>query len=519
MTRRAASLEDACRHLLLHLDDATKLQSNALVAALFAWRRQNSDLRSARRQALKDVRHIVESAANDLITNVEGRDSAHRYRQHQILTRCDLGGASHKRVASDLGISLRHFYRERRSVRGVLASAIERAVNQIKQQPIFALGRFDTSFNRAHWLYELGAAKKSIAILKQILGSGLEPRQKVAAWVALIETLAKVGKPTIAMKEWSDARSQCPEQFRSWIDLVEATVLWHSGFDCAALQKDQRSRDALRTLAHSYEQLDREFALRQSIELVRRMGWTETPVAENMIFQQAEEILQSLAEPSPILRLPLLSELLNFRAAVLGESHLIRPLLDMTLEETRKFGLQESHAACLLTLSQIEELDGRLPETLAAVREYQQLLPGIPSMSTKRVLTLRAADLDAEIGEPASSPGIAPELRAGLRSGSHLWAMSTMLDGKALMRSHDFVEAIPLFRTVYTSSLGNKCFSAVEMGSAAMCLLATSYAHIGRPREAREHVDEAVRALSTGSHQIPLKRAQDVAAEITHITR
>jgi tetratricopeptide (TPR) repeat protein len=522
MTRRAghgASLDQACRHLLLHLADARKLRSNSLVAAIFTRRHDVLDPVTARRKALEDVRRIVESAAEDLRTSAQGRDAAHYYRQYQILVRCDLGGESHKQVASDLGISLRHFYRERRSARVLLAGSIERAVIQVNKQPIFVLDRFDTSFNRAHWLFELGTANESIDALRDLRSSETDPRKNVAAWTALIETLAKMGQPAVAMREWSDARSQCPSEVASRVDMVLGTVLWYAGHEGAALRQDQRSRSALRAFAQSHDRLEREFALRQCIELVRRMSWTETPAAESVIFEQAEDILQSLAEPSPILRLSLLSELLNFRAVVLGERRLVRPLLEAALQDTRKFGLQESQAACLFTLSLIEELDGRLPETIAAVREYQQLLPSVKSMSTKRMLSLRTADVDAEQEEPAASVGTARELREGLTSGSHLWAMSMILEGKVLMRSRDFAGAIPLFRTVYDSSLGNECFTAVEMGSAAMCLLARSYANLGRGREAREYVDEAIRALSTGAHQIPLQRAQEVAMAITQITK
>lgn len=521
MTRRAGhgpSLEQACRHLLLHLDDATKLGSNSLVAGIFERRHHSLKAGTARRQAVDDIRRIVKSAADELKTGASGSDAAHRHRQHQILVRCDLGGEPHKQVALDLGISLRQFYRERRSVRVWLAGFIEKAAERFNKQPAFVFDGFDLALNRAQWLFELGAARESFDALKDLRNSEAEPRKKLAAWTALIEMSARIGESANATREWSHAKAQCSKDVEPWLDVVHGTVLWYSGSESAALRADQRSRRALDGLAKSDDRLGREFALRQCIELLRRMGWTEPPATRAGMFQRAEEIIESIDDPSPILRASLLCELLNFRVVQLGESHLVRPLLDVAFDLTRKYGLHESHALCLLTLSQIEELDGRLRQSTGAVHEYQRLLPGVKTISIKRLLSIRAADVEAQIGCPAACIGTTRSLREGVVNRSHLWVLSTLLEGKLLMELRDYKRAMPLFREVHAASRDSVLSKATEMASTSMRFLATSYAELGRMREAREHIDEALRVLATGDHPIPLRRAQRVAAKIAQLT-
>ena len=81
----------ACRHLLRHLDEPLHACTNPLVAAHFA-----------RAPTLQDVRGLLAAMGESLPK-----------RDREILQRCDLRSQPHKLVARAMGLSMRHFYRER----------------------------------------------------------------------------------------------------------------------------------------------------------------------------------------------------------------------------------------------------------------------------------------------------------------------------------------------------------------------------------------------------------------------
>lgn len=81
----------ACRHLLRHLDEPLQTCTNPLIAAHFA-----------RAPTLQDVRGLL-AAMSESLPN----------RDREILQRCDLRAQPHKLVARAMGLSMRHFYRER----------------------------------------------------------------------------------------------------------------------------------------------------------------------------------------------------------------------------------------------------------------------------------------------------------------------------------------------------------------------------------------------------------------------
>jgi tetratricopeptide (TPR) repeat protein len=95
-------------------------------------------------------------------------------RQFAIITRCDLGGQLHKVVASDLGISMRTFYRERgeafERLRLTLESEGTRAA--VPAPPPSATG---ARLERARLLDAQGRSREAIARLEELAAQELEP--------------------------------------------------------------------------------------------------------------------------------------------------------------------------------------------------------------------------------------------------------------------------------------------------------------------------------------------------------
>jgi tetratricopeptide (TPR) repeat protein len=93
------TLHDQIRDVLCHLDDCSRLETNALA---LTWL-----------QAGINVRAVIERAAQILPK-----------RLRTIIVRCDLDGELHRVVASELGISERYFYRQRREAIDRLGRAL-----------------------------------------------------------------------------------------------------------------------------------------------------------------------------------------------------------------------------------------------------------------------------------------------------------------------------------------------------------------------------------------------------------
>ena len=102
----------ALARLLRELDDVAALRSSPLLREAFA-KPDGSAYADPEGMALLRARAAVLSAIASLDSGPSGRN-IHFARQRAIVTRCDLRGEKHAKVANDLGVSLREFYRERR---------------------------------------------------------------------------------------------------------------------------------------------------------------------------------------------------------------------------------------------------------------------------------------------------------------------------------------------------------------------------------------------------------------------
>src|ERR1022692_2734190 len=87
----------AIRDVLRHLDHPERLQVNPLVSWQFLGVSEQAS-------GAARVKKAIDLA-------IEGLSP----RQREIVRRCDLRGHTHRSVINDLGITERHFYRERRS--------------------------------------------------------------------------------------------------------------------------------------------------------------------------------------------------------------------------------------------------------------------------------------------------------------------------------------------------------------------------------------------------------------------
>lgn len=101
-------------HLLRHLNDPCEVHSNPLIAELAPHVGDEVALTAI-------VRAIVERELCAI-----GKGKTPNNRRARILVRCDLQGESRKRVAAEMGLSLRQLYRDRRHALGMLEVVLRR---------------------------------------------------------------------------------------------------------------------------------------------------------------------------------------------------------------------------------------------------------------------------------------------------------------------------------------------------------------------------------------------------------
>lgn len=150
------NLEHA-QHLLRHLHDPLALDRNPLMERL----------------GIGAVRKILERlcAAMENEAIQHPRDSS-IVRQYEIFRRCDLAREPHAKVAGDLGISRRQFYRERRRIAGRVADAFAQLASNATALEAMAQGELTRLIRLARWELERGNVRAAMAVLDAVESSG-----------------------------------------------------------------------------------------------------------------------------------------------------------------------------------------------------------------------------------------------------------------------------------------------------------------------------------------------------------
>ena len=199
----------ALARLLRELDDVAALRSSPLLREAFA-KPDGSAYADPEGMALLRARAAVLSAIASLDSAPSGRN-IHFARQRAIVTRCDLRGEKHAKVANDLGVSLREFYRERRRAFERLLVSIpsnlavrERSAPSLPTR--FELRSGPTSRTSAS-SRRFGAA---LAKLERIAYEAQQPEDGVRAFCDGVEIAADVGDDERARRSSSVPSSACP---------------------------------------------------------------------------------------------------------------------------------------------------------------------------------------------------------------------------------------------------------------------------------------------------------------------
>jgi len=187
---QAHSFTEADRRALFrHFRDPARLRRNPLARRFFAEPSAGLPRREADERGLFAVREAVETLAErlrrvDLRSGL--KQQAERY--FQAIVRCDISREPCEVVASDLGISPRHFRRVRRVAQQRIADALwgdgEVAIAVLLDVAVLELAM-------ARGLWEGGNSAAAVDLLTSVASSASDVRHRVRASVDLVNVLVK----------------------------------------------------------------------------------------------------------------------------------------------------------------------------------------------------------------------------------------------------------------------------------------------------------------------------------------
>lgn len=422
--------------------------------------------------------------------------------------RADLGGELHKRVADDLGISPRLFYRERRAIRLFVARAVANHVRREVERRAIALDPFEMAFNRARSLYEMGAVRASIDQLDAMLAASSEPSRRVRVWSALVARLAQNGRALDARKRFAESYREFASDFATHVGATESILLWNEGCETEAAALNERVFPALDALAHTTDRGLRDFALESYLVGQLPLAWLANLASVRAVLERARAIVRE-EQPASLLRLIFLSEhgslLMHERRA----TEEVRDLFTQAATLAQKEGLQEHYVMTVLLMTLLEERSGDPSRALASVRDLLAVVDGVGSVGVRRKAFLRAAALEVQYGNARRGIAFAKRVHDNGHGMTFHGAQAGWLEGEGYLR----LGKIDRARAVFTE-LCDRGLPAIFHGKALMSL-AKIDAHDGRAGEAREHLTDGLRLIESSGMLASLGLAHRDAAQIT----
>jgi tetratricopeptide (TPR) repeat protein len=188
-----SSFESAARHLFRHMNDARELRCNPLLRSIVDKSSEDSD--SA---LLKRIHEAVLTAARRAAKAPTTLSGTRTRRQEEIVLALCAGEPAPK-TAARLGVSIHHYYRERRSIGQAVSQAL---LEQASSQP----RRFEITdplrllFARAATLRDQGLAGTSVTMLEIALSEATNDESRSVLRSELARSLMSLGRTDLATK-------------------------------------------------------------------------------------------------------------------------------------------------------------------------------------------------------------------------------------------------------------------------------------------------------------------------------
>ncbi len=492
MARSDPARSDYCasRHLLRNLNQPRRLRRNPLAAGFFAADDDHS--------ALARIRHRI-SRAFDVIDAFEAQYARRAARWVTILVRVDVERHDPSAVASDLGLSIRQFHRERRNAHDRFIAAYR--TTQSQQTPILVEDKFDGRLlQRAVALADSGEVSSAQAILLDVARSA-DDGTRVEALAQLAESETWGHRLERAQAHLNDAKAlfaranfstDQEQRLRDVFEAAELRLRWFRNGP-GSLHNGHKER---RPGAH--------VTLLQAAALLRT---GDAPHAAALL-QNSEVEFGALDAASSVDLLILRAELADFTAEA--------PLLSEVLFERAISTAQANglHGRELYARHQSQITRWAHTRNAADRSAYRALVDKIDRSLSPRLrsyLTFSAADIESAIGNPQRALDMAAA-SALVSTNAYETISAHGLAAGALLRLGRVAEA---GAQAASSAHAARAAGFARIVSLSQRINAQALFAEGNRRAARGAIEESIECARHFSSAHALAQAQAVLARIT----
>jgi tetratricopeptide (TPR) repeat protein len=521
-TRATESTALAAQHLLRHLDDPQALSRNPLVASLFD---QGDGMARPSANILRHLHDAIRQCAEQLRADATSTrdDRESRERQYQILIRCDLGREPHTTVASDLALSRRQFYRERRAASEYLAHFLAEIAKRRAARPrAISVDRFLLENARAKYLRLAGEAERAQDALREIVASADDIGRKIGPWCTLIELLIncnRIGEAEAeldaAQQVIDGARGQQQSQVvqsQLRIDMQRASYYYFQGLMREAAEVDQRLEGSLVAMSRSASPELQEFFVATRVRQSLCDVMSGTVDRARTIIDEVGALLAAQSEVLPDLRATYLITSGSIKDNALGGSTEAFNMLSEAL------GLAQSQGLTYLVIEAMSALANNAQgrgDFASGMRYIAEILPVAErfALPAQHGMLLNAAAMsEATLGHHEAAVGFASRARDVLAPNSLENIYSSLAEAQARVSTHGYALAARAAREAYEAA---SRIRSDRLAGTALRLLAESSAGLGRAEDAREYALAAVARLESDGPPVALLQAYQAAGRIT----
>jgi tetratricopeptide (TPR) repeat protein len=459
-----------------------------------------------------ELRALVQAAADELPP-----------RSRAIIARCDLAGELHATVARDLGISERHFYRERREALALLSATFKPNAD-VAAAPSEATDPDDLTLAAAQSLSSAGKHQEAIAFLENVLQRSSAECFPISVALKLGQLYCDNGRldkasHLLALSEQALGHSATASSSEARIDAVrlQASLLLYGG----------RGDSAKRLLARGIDQFNLSCSREQQVRRARALAGAQLDLSDILISQdQYSAALPIALEADSTARRLQLDAALRCRALIqLAFLRLINgsPARFVMADLQNAFYLAQSNTFiqdCVqitLLLSEIHSRAGHHTVALSfahsAVSVTRAL--GLSTNVPNALYTLAYAELAK--GDLTNAAVALEDLLAAHSSDpTFAFADPKIVEAGLLHAQRHYAEAIAAAAVAATNM--TTVHSNRGLGAALLVKAEIEY-DMGEWRRARISVDHALGLLSLGAPPHNRARAYNLSARLTRNRR